>query len=342
MYYWGFVPEENSMYQDLKKNSSYPKTLTVLAVLAAVLSFGCLLLGYIFLPFAAAAYAALLSYENKSRRIVSYILPVVVFTVNIFLNGFFSAEGVAYLAVGILIYYLYSKNVSKNELSVWLTVLISLFLILSMILVGFSENNSVNLSAFVDFYRGLYSSLKQVFIEVVSGMYVPDDKGVLYFVFTREDAEIMFHSFLSLLPSFVIIFAFLLAGASLKFYSIFEKRFDYDSYNDKKRFFLPTKFLSYAYIVFAVLNLFVTGGAGIISSVIGNVYYVLLAVFLYVGLKFSYNLIVKARTPFFAICVFVVAFMFFGMTAISLLSFIGVYFSIFANREPKENEPKNL
>jgi hypothetical protein len=315
------------MHQDLQKSANYTKNLTLLCITLGLFGLGCTILGYLFLPFAAATYASLLHYEKKTRRVFSYVLPVAVYTINVLINGFFSLEGIIYVAVGALLYFFTLKDRSKREAVFYLTLTISVFIILSVFAVGFTMNDSLSFSALKAYYAGLYDAFKRGFISLMSSVLTEDELGNIFFLYTRENAEDVFHSLLLSLPSFVIILAFFLTGVTYKIFDMLRVRI-FEIPRGTLQFFVPTKFLSYSYVVVAILSLFSTKAADIFSLSILNVYNVLLVIFAYFGLKIAYAIVKTARGTTFATLLVIIALTMFTSFAISLLSFIGVFFAI--------------
>ena len=324
------------MHQEFNKTASYQKNLTLLCISLILFGFGCILLGYLFLPFAAASYACLLHYEKKTRRIFSYVIPVAIYTINVLINGFFSLEAVIYVAVGAMLFLFYSKGRNKRETVFFTTLAISVFLLLSFLAVGCTINGSLSFSALRVYYAGIYNSLKRVFITVIAGLSAKAEDGTLFFLFSRENAEDVFHSILLSLPSFVIILAFLLTGVTHKIYDFLRVRILSASKNDLE-LFVPTKFLAYTYIIFAVLSLFSSASTDLFALTVTNVYNVLLAVFAYFGLKIAYSIVKAARGSLFALLLLAVAFALFSSTAITLLSFIDIFFTLSSTQQIKEN-----
>ncbi len=315
------------MHQEIQNTSSYTKNLTLLSISVVLFGFGSILLGYLFLPFAAASYACLLHYEKKTRRILSYVIPVAIYTFNVLISGFFSLEGVIYVAIGAMLYLFNVKSRNKRETVFFITLAISFFVFLSFFAIGFTINGSLSFNALKAYYAGLYDSFKRIFISFMSSISAQDELGNLFFLYTRENAEDVFHSLLLSLPSFVIIFAFLLAGISYKFYDFLRARLFSLSRKDLE-FFVPTRFLAFTYIIFAILSLFSSSGSDIFAISIVNVYNVLLVVFAYFGLKIAYTIVQSARGTAFAVLLLLVAFVLFTSAAITLLSFIGVFFTL--------------
>ena len=137
---------------------SYTALMTRLAVSCVLSVIGCILLGYFMLPLAAAFYAGVLLYEKPNKRILSYVIPIVMFTLNLLLSGLFSLEAIAYVLVGLVIYICSSKNKSKGESVFWTTLLIAVLILISAIILPFDLNGSVGLISIKQFYSNLYFS----------------------------------------------------------------------------------------------------------------------------------------------------------------------------------------
>ena len=110
--------------QNIKIPSYREPSLASIVLLTFIGAIACMLFGYLVLPFAAAIYAVLIFTEKKTKFLFSYLVPIFSVAMNFFLNGPYSLEGISFVAVGFLIYYLYSKNRSKNETVFWVTLLI--------------------------------------------------------------------------------------------------------------------------------------------------------------------------------------------------------------------------
>ena len=131
------------MELSLKKRYSYKNTILFLSIMCALSAVGCSLLGYIMLPFAASLYATLLLYESKEKRIISYVLPVIMFVINFALNGLLSLEAVAYVIIGVVVYLSYVKKRSKAEGAFIATIVLLLLILISALLFGVYHGNLV-------------------------------------------------------------------------------------------------------------------------------------------------------------------------------------------------------
>lgn len=318
----------------LKKISLYKKTISTLSVLTAVCAFGCILFGYLFLPLAAAFYAALLIYENSSKRVISYVLPVVMFLINLVLRdfSFYSLEALAYVAVGVIIYFMYTRNVSKGESVFWTTLILTVMLVVSAIFLAFETVGSFGLTAVKHFFSNLFTAYKSYFVDALTSITVLNRDGVSFFAYNPSQAELFFHEIVLLLIPIVILFAFLLSGITFKvFASVIRKNSGEESGINSWNF-LTSNFVAYFYIIVAIISM-LASGSGVFGLTLVSLNTVFSAVFAYIGVSFVYSLIVmRGKSSFFAIILIIVVCLVFSSFAIQLLSFLGVYFNIVTNK----------
>ena len=318
----------------LKKSSLYTKTVTALTLLTASFVFGCILLGYVFLPMASAFYAALLIYENKSKRVVSYILPVVMFLLNLVIRDFslYSLEAVAYVVVGVIIYFACTKNVSKGEAVFWTTLSIAVMIVISAVFLAFETLGSFGMTPLQQFFSNLFLSYKSFFVDLLTSITVANKEGITFFAYNPSEAELFFHEIVILIVPLVILFAFLLSGIAFKIFQSVIRRNSGDECEINSWNFKTSNLVAYFYVAVAILTIFASG-SGIFEISLVSLNTVFSAVFAYIGASFIYSLVVlRGKSSFFAIALIAVICLVFSSFAIQLLSFIGVYFNIFTNR----------
>ncbi len=318
----------------LKKSSLYKKIITSLSVLTASCVFGCILLGYIFLPMAAALYAALLIYENKSKRVMSYVLPVVMYLVNLVLRdfSFYSLEAVAYVVIGVIIYLCCTKNVSKGETVFWTTLSLSVLLVFSAIFIAFETLGSFGITPLEQFFSNLFLSYKSFFVDTLISVGMVNKEGIYFFAYNPSEAEMLFHEIVILLIPLLILVAFALSGITFKIFQAVIRKNSGEDCEINSWNFKTSNLIAYFYVAVAILTMFISGN-GIFEISIVSINTVFSAVFAYIGVSFIYSLLtVKGKSPFFAITLIIVLCLVFSSFAIQLLSFVGVYFNIFSNK----------
>lgn len=317
----------------VKNNNSYFKTLSLLALLTALSVFGCAQLGYIFLPFASAFYAALLIYDKTPKKILSVILPILFFIVNFLFRGLYSLEAVAYAVVGVAIYFAVTKKISKGETAFFLTSVLVLLIAVSAIFLAFEVTGRVEAEAITEFYSGLYEKLKTQFVDMLTALTIQDEEGLTVFAYNVHEAAALFMDFLVLLIPLLILFAFLLAGLTLKFFGKTVNKISGDECGISAWRFSISNFIAYFYIAIAVMSMLASADTSVFSTVIVSLNTVLSAPFAYLGFTFVYGVIrAHGKSAFFSASLIVVLCIILPSFSLSLLSFIGVYFNIVSNK----------
>lgn len=325
------------MNSELTNSRIDRSSVTQLALYTALGGIGCILLGYLLLPVAAAFYAALLTFENKNGRIFSYVIPPVVFIINIIFNGFFSLEGLAYVAVGSLIYFFYRKGKSKGESAFYITLLLVIMMLISAVFVAFENVGAIRISSISEFYSELYYALKNDFISVISGLKSVNGEGFTEYVSNAAEAEAMFHSAVYMLLPFLILVAFLLCGVTFKLFA--GRVFKYA--DDKEKIvcwnFGTSNAVAYFYLAVSILSMFRNSGG--FALVIMSLDLVFLAVFAYIGFRVVHVMISAKKGARMATVVLAAAIVLLSSFAVQLLSYLGVYFTIMFNKTNKDKTP---
>lgn len=329
------------MNQKIEYNDLYNKRMITTVILTVVFGIATVFLGYLVVPLSAAAYATLLIYENKNRRILSYVLPVAIvfldFSVN-WVNGFFSEQSIAYVLLGAIIYLCYTKKLNKCDCAVILTVATCIFLLIGILFIVFNETESPSFASFFDFIKGVYYNEKDAFIDILTSVTSKDEYGVEFFAITREYAELIYHALICLIPAVIAIFAFIISGLTLKMFALFSKNRIPEEEENKNWFLIPSSTFTYAYIFVAILNVFASGTDWFSLTVV-NLNWIILPVFAYIGLKFLYFVLSSKRSGVFAVFMIMLGIMLLGTSAISILSYAGAYISIITNKaKNKKND----
>ena len=317
----------------LKNTVSYKSTITVLSILTALSGFGCMLVGYLFLPFAAAFYAALLVYENSSKRIASYMVPIGIFVANFLAKGFFSLEAVAYVVIGVIIYVSSKRGTSKGETAFWTTLTLTVLFFVSAIFLAFDYVGAIGLTSIKQFFSNLFITSKTQCVELLTSLTTADEEGIKYFVCTPHEAEALFHEFVILLIPITILAAFLLSGLTFKIFSATVRRCSGNDSIINLWNFRVSNFIAYFYIAVAILSIFAATDKSAFSYVLITLNTVLSAVFAYIGVTVVYAILrTKGMSAFLATSAIVIVCILFSSFSTQLISFVGVYFNIVANK----------
>lgn len=324
-----------------KRDFSYPRVIFTYAALTFISALGCSLLGYIALPFAAAFFAALLLFENPEKRVVSYVLPVVIFLVNMLLRGIYSLEAIAYLIVGLVIYFCVKRNKSKGETAFWIgfSVLVSIILSAILLLVELSRAADATVSGF---YFDTYYKYKEVFLDTLTSLVYEEFDGVQSFAFNLYEAKMLFRELIIYLIPATILISFALSGFTLK---VFCRSVAKNSRDDSEIYawnFGTSNIVSYFFIALSVVALMASSDGSTFAYVIFTLNTLFTAVFSYIGLKALYYIIIsRGKSRFFAIVLIIILFALLSSLTFQLLSYFGVITNIVTNKALKNKQRGN-
>ena len=329
------------MQTNLRKDHSYKNKMVNLSLLTVLSVFGCMLAGYICLPFAASFYALLILNERSEKRVLTYILPVLLYIVNFVFNGLYSLEALTYIAIGAVIFLCYKKQISKSETAFWSMLILLVSMMISAVFLAFNEMGAVNLTSIKQFYLSLFNSAKNGFVDYLTNIVMAADEGFLYFLYNKYQVLDIFRSFVYLIIPLTVIFDFILVGVSLKIFSSGVIRYSADEKTVSEWRFSMSNISAYFYIFISLIAIFVSGGDGIFELTVTSVYTILLFIFAYIGIHFIYKLITSYKSGFFAVTVLALALLIFYAFAFQLFSYIGVYYTVVTNNYRKKNHSKN-
>ncbi len=309
--------------------------LVLASVLTIIFGIGSIFLSYILTPFAAAFYAALLLAERKRKKILSLIIPIAIWLLAFAFYGPFAMEGIIYVAIGCIIYAMYTRNASKAQCAFFATTVTVISILLSTLFLAFVVTKQYSIESALDFYRKQFEIFKQWFAEFLTSVSLTSGNGGENILFSEYDAEEILNSaVVSLIPTLFVI-SFAISGIALKVFSIFVKFYSASKSPVYSWDFNVANIVAYTFIAVAILNMFTTS-SGIFSNVISSIYLVLFAIFFYIGLRFAVFLLSKkiGTVPAVIVSVFILilSLILFMVFIYTVLAFLGVYFTVITNK----------
>jgi hypothetical protein len=175
-----------------------------------------LLFGELILPLVAAALAALFVLERGRARVLSIVAPIFMIAADVLFRGSFSYLALEAVALAIIIALFFLRG-SKAECAFWLTLTVTLFIILAMVMAAYSATKLLDLDSFFDYYYGLYRQIEDWFVETFASV-----SSLFGIPAERADATVaasILRTMASVLPSVAIVFAFAVGGVALKIFS---------------------------------------------------------------------------------------------------------------------------
>ena len=323
LWYNNTLEEILLMNFEYRRQSSYRSELALLSVFTLIFGFCCLLFGYLMLPVAAGFYAALLFYEKKESRVLSYVIPLFILVVNVFINGFYSLEAVAYVTIGAIVYLGFVKKKNKASTVFIATSVLVLLMLISLVFLAFDHLGTFKFSAVFDFCSDFYESGKIKFIEFLTAFTDVDENGVLFNKFNSSEAVDLYNSLIFLAIPFFVIFALILVGLSIKILTSRVMRYDYLDSGVLEWRFITSPFLAYSYIVIMVFS--TLSSQGVVGLSLSFVSSIFMAVYFYIGICSLYTFIcAKKGRGFSLISIAVLLFVFYSF-AFQIISVLGVF-----------------
>ena len=240
----------------VKESLNKTKLTVVLSILAAAFGMLSVLVGDIFVGFAAASLAVLLL-TNSIRHIPAASVGVLVIVLDLLINGFTSFVGVEMVCIALIIAYLFSRGEKKCFISAIITVLVTLLVLLSFCLLAMKSEGSYTFEAVTSFYTALYESTKADFVSAMMKMIdtLPDSYSQMVAEITETEISLVFDSLVSGLISVFVIYGFLISGIALKSFAAIASAISDNSREISEWRFSTSNVFCYFYIVlfFAVI-----------------------------------------------------------------------------------------
>ena len=320
------------MKNELMNGRTVKTVLVALAIFSLIFGVASSLLFEILAPLAAGVFAALAFFDVTPYKLLTIGVSVAMLAVNIIFGNYVPLTALMLIALGSVSALFCAKGFGKGECAGWLTVIASVFMLIALLLVAAEAKNSFSLEAVSEYYKELYSSFKAVFIETLSGITVPTGDGVAESFFGEDIAAEIFDLLVSISFSILIIVAFTIAGITLKVFCGIIARLVSEPHCVYEWRFSTSSLFAYFYIALLILS-FIVGSSDVFAICVQNLYNVFMVVYAYIGFNFAHALFSRERSPLFTIAVLIFAILFASSVAVTLLSLLGVFFTVKRNKD---------
>ena len=324
------------MIRELKENYSYTRVITFLSVFTFIFGAAVCFVGGIFIPVASAFLAALFLFENPKKRIFSFVCPLASILLSTLAIGPITLIGIEYVLLALIIIVCYKKSLSKAETAVYLTALISIFVILSLYINAAIIIDDFSFTAVKDYFVLGYAEFHDGLLTFLSELTITTQEGITENAMTVEDAKTFLTTLTNSFVSVTVITAFVLAGLTEKLYSTLVLHYAKHGILKSFAHFIPSTISSIAYIITAVLSIFVSESTrfGIILS---NVNSILLVIFLYMGLKYLFMVAKASPKRILIYALIIMGLISFSNIAPKIISYLGVWVVIGTNSYNKHS-----
>ena len=330
------------MNEKLKGQGGYIKQTVLLTVFALLLGIGAALmsqLGLILVPPLAAVLAALYSTDKTKHRIVSIVISTFTVAAEILFNLYLSFNCLSAIILALIIVFGlrlgFSKSVCAAVGTVFIAVVIAAYLLFS----AFYEIKAFDLKLASDYLVEMVEQIRAELTLYLEGFVRLDTAGNYVPMLDVELIEAALDTYLAVIPSVFVVFAFAIVGLAFKLFSAIIRKCDgaFALLNGGWVFGTSALF-AYFYLALSFLQLFI-GAADVLAVAMLNLYVVFMAVYAYVGFRFASFLLTRAtKKPLLSKFLVLLSLLFFSQFAIQILSYAGVFETVMTARIKAANE----
>lgn len=303
----------------------------LLTLLCAILSVA---VSDLAVPFAAAFFALTLLVDRTSKKWVSLLVAVLILVCTSIVRISYVACGIAILLVGALLWFFYTRGVSKAESVLYLLLVFLSFLLLSVYLDVALEIGSFSVKDVVHSVEGVFEAAKIDFLDRMKQMIASQNPPLENSDELLRSVELMYLAVYNLLLALFAILAFFYTGIAVKLFSGYAVKLLKTPRPSKDWYFLPPVVFAYFYVALFIFSFLFSAFDSVLSIAMMNLYYVLLVVFAYLGLKHASIFLRRAQNPATARLIFILLLVFGNVLAVQILSVSGVMFVIFNSKKP--------
>ena len=310
----------------LRFDRSQTKTVIILALLTVLLLSLSAYLGELAVPFAAASFALLLSFD-KGKRIATVICTLVGISLLLLPLQLLPIWSAVSLILGALLCLSYKFGFSKCDSAILLTVVASAGMLLFFFIIAFEAIGVWDFGAAMEFYSELKEMLKSEFVNGIMGVYSTIPEAVEMGI-TSEYVAALFDSFANMIVSVIAVISFFLVGVMMKTFCFIGRRLAEE--NDgiyTWRFETPSVY-AYFYVAIYVLSMFIAPDS-VIGITIANVVGILSFLFAYMGMKYVYGFFAERQKKVLGRLVIIASVLIFSSLALDLLSVFGAAYTVY-------------
>lgn len=333
----------------LRYGLSYRATVGIIAAIAVFCTVMSFVIGDAFVPFSAAALFVLFLLDRGEKKFVSLAASSILIVINVafFLLTLFtgvvvySVAGLQTVVLAAVAAYMFSSNKSKGDTVVALTVIMTVFMLVSLWLTAATFTGSFSLTSAFEFFSSIIKDIRTAFIELVASLSTEGADGVTQLVFSEAQAAAMFDSAANLLVGSILAFAFVMTGIMCKAFNVIALKCTDEPEAILRWRFNTTSIIAVFYCVLFLLNLFASGISSLFGIIISNLFILFMLVYAYVGVNVAVAFFSMRRSKGFALAMLIAGIIVFNVALLELLSVVGAVLTIIGNRVLRQNGNQN-
>lgn len=320
------------MRNELKKNLTYKKIVLILSALCISSGILSVLLTELAAPIAAATLAALLLFESGGAKYCSYLISAALVAINLvsvfFLGATFSLWSVIAVSLAHVIYLTYVKGSEKSEAVFIATTLTSLILALGLVIMPMIIQGQASFEVVKDFYTGILDAIRADFSAAVNAALTELEGNGANPVIDFETLMALFDSRVSMVISYLIIFAFVISGVAFKIFSFIATKCSEDTSAILTWRFRTSSVFAYFYFIITIASIFMVDTGSVFAISVLNLGNIFTFVYFYVGFTVALAYLSRNRRPVSAALLLIVVVILFATYALQILALIGAFHTI--------------
>ena len=324
-----------NMQISLNNNNKKIKILFTLSVITTLLSIFSVFITDLVLPIPAAMFAVILLLEKGDRKRFSIATAALITALNcvsVILFKYYLFSGVEIIMIGFAIAVCFNKNLSKSGTAFVICIIASLFILLNALSFAISYTGVFSFDAVKHFYSELYSSIKLAFTDSFKNLVASLPEGTESGMIDAGQVGNLLDSMLPLLISFIVIFSFVIAGFTLKIFSLIILRLDSERGNILGWRFCVSNVYAYFYLVLSILQIFLGGAGNLFAVSVANLFNIFCVVFAYIGFNFVLALLSMKRSVAFSFILLIIGLLLFSTFMVDILAIVGAFVTITGNK----------
>jgi hypothetical protein len=291
-------------------------------------------LGFLLMPLLAAPLAVVFIAEIDSGRIFSIVVPILVVALDVAFNLCYSFNCISAVLVAVIIYLAVRYGfLAKSESAILALVLASAIAVVSFFMLGCFHAGSFDFEKVMTLYNEIIAQLETFWTDAMKQYILADETGELATLLTDGVISEMFALAVNSAFSLLVGAVFLAVGLSYKLFErMMIKRTAFPEALAAWRFSLTPVYAVF-YIALAVFSMFAEGDAfGIVILNLNNIF---MFIFAYLGYLFA-SAFLRMRTRIrSAKMLLILAILMFSSTAVSILSYVGVFATFMLDKAEK-------
>ena len=240
---------------------------------------------------------------------------------------------IEYILLALIIVVVYRFKGTKSECAVYLSLVVALFVLISLYLGVVRATGSLDINAAFDYYNSLLIELEKEVVKI----YASNSTAIQGQTVSADDIGLIFNELRMQIVSFIGAFAFLISGIAIKIFSFTVLRISKNGILISFAHFIPTNVSAYSYVIVLIISI-LSGADSTFGLIMLNASNVFMLVFAYLGIRYSTTLAHMTGKRGLIYALLIASLVAIPDVALRLLSFLGAWVTIGTNNALKTTD----